>query len=560
MTANDLIAAFETLADAPDGVKRLRELVLQLAVRGKLVPQNLGDEPAQELLRRVVSERSAAGGRASKGGSVAPNDIPFEVPTTWAWVRFGDIFECRLGKMLDKAKNRGSLHPYLRNANVRWGSFDLSDVLQMRLEEHEVPDVSVRKGDLVICEGGEPGRSAVWESEAPFVIQKALHRARPYLVDSRYYQVHLRVDCASGRIAELFTGATIMHFTGQVLDRHIVTLPPLAEQHRIVARVDELMDLLDRLEAARTARDDVRRAARDAALAALRDAEDSDAVEAAWGRIAGQMDALFAEPEDVGPLRQAIREVAIHGRLVAQDPHDEPARKLMERIEAIRELSIRRKAIRRRDIQPPVARSEVFGIPPAWEWARLDHLILTLGDGPHFSPPYVGEAVGVPFLSTRNITADGFRLDDMKYVTPEHHAEFSKKVRPETGDVIYTKGGTTGIALVNDLSFEFSVWVHLAVLKVPQDEVYPRYLALALNSPHCYRQSQAFTHGIGNKDLGLTRMVKITVPVPPLPEQHRIVAKVDALTAICDALEARLTTTRDLHAQFAAAAVHHLDV
>ena len=256
MTANDLIAAFETLADAPDGVKRLRELVLQLAVRGKLVPQDLGDEPAQKLIRHVASERAAVGGRASKGGSVAPDEIPFEVPTTWAWVRFGDIFECRLGKMLDKAKNRGSLHPYLRNANVRWGSFDLSDVLQMRLEEHEVPDVTVRKGDLVICEGGAPGRSAVWESEAPFVIQKALHRARPYLVDSRYYQVHLRVDCASGRVAELFTGATIMHFTGQVLDRHTVTLPPLAEQHRIVARVDELMGLLDALEARlTTARD-----------------------------------------------------------------------------------------------------------------------------------------------------------------------------------------------------------------------------------------------------------------------------------------------------------------
>ena len=246
----------DALFAEPEDVGPLRQAVLGLAVRGRLVPQDSRDESAKAFSRRVVAERTRVGGRASKGGSVASHEIPFEVPQTWTWVRFGDIFECRLGKMLDKAKNRGSLHPYLRNANVRWGSFDLSDVLQMRLEEHEVPDVTVRRGDLVICEGGEPGRASVWESEEPFVIQKALHRARPYLVDARYYQIHLRVDCASGRVAELFTGATIQHFTGQVLDKHTVTLPPLPEQHRIVAKVDALMAICDALEARlTTARD-----------------------------------------------------------------------------------------------------------------------------------------------------------------------------------------------------------------------------------------------------------------------------------------------------------------
>jgi type I restriction enzyme S subunit len=133
----------------------------------------------------------------------------------------------------------------------------------------------------------------------------------------------------------------------------------------------------------------------------------------------------------------------------------------------------------------------------------------------------------------------------LKYVSRADHDDFCKRVRPQKGDIIYTKGGTTGIAKVNDLDFEFSVWVHLAVLRIEKEELNPRYVELALNSPHCYEQSQRYTRGISNFDLGLTRMIKITVPLPPLEEQRRIVAKVDELMALCDQLEARLSSGED---------------
>ena len=147
----------------------------------------------------------------------------------------------------------------------------------------------------------------------------------------------------------------------------------------------------------------------------------------------------------------------------------------------------------------------------------------------------------------------------MKYVSQADHESFCKRIRPEPGDVLYTKGGTTGIAIVNDLNFEFSVWVHIAVLKVAKRELDPHYVAAALNSPHCYSQSQELTHGIGNKDLGLTRMVLITVPVPPLAEQHRIVARVDELMGLLERLEGRITTAKTTLGIFASAAAHHLD-
>jgi type I restriction enzyme S subunit len=142
------------------------------------------------------------------------------------------------------------------------------------------------------------------------------------------------------------------------------------------------------------------------------------------------------------------------------------------------------------------------------------------------------------------VKVDGFDLKHVKYISREDHETFAKRIRPERGDIIYTKGGTTGIARVNDLPFEFGVWVHLAVLKIAKEYLYPNYVAMTLNSPYCYAQSQLYTQGTSNFDLGLTRMVKIRIPLPPLAEQRRIVAKVEELLALCDRLEAQLTTAQ----------------
>ncbi|MGI5493220.1 restriction endonuclease subunit S [Microtetraspora malaysiensis] len=173
-------------------------------------------------------------------------------------------------------------------------------------------------------------------------------------------------------------------------------------------------------------------------------------------------------------------------------------------------------------------------LPEGWAPLRLRRVIRGLADGPHFSPNYVDE--GVMFLSARNIRVDGWSLDDAKFVSEEDYLEFSKRVVPEPGDVLYTKGGTTGIARVVDLDFPFQVWVHVAVLKVRQDLVDSAFLAYALNSPPCYDQSQLFTRGATNNDLGLTRMVNIVLPVPPLEQQRQIIADLDQQTAKIDTL------------------------
>jgi len=151
--------------------------------------------------------------------------------------------------MLDASKNKGEFVPYLRNINVRWRKFELTDVLKMRVEPHELPKISVKKGDLVICEGGEPGRAAIWNEEGEFVIQKALHRFRSGAdVLPEYVLLCLEHDYFSGRLSRYFTGATIKHLTGRSLSEYAIPLPPVAEQGRIINRVDELVSRCVQLE------------------------------------------------------------------------------------------------------------------------------------------------------------------------------------------------------------------------------------------------------------------------------------------------------------------------
>lgn len=159
---------------------------------------------------------------------------------------FGMIMTSCLGKMLDKAKNQGKPRRYLRNINVRWFGFDLSDVQEMRVADDEVERYSIRKGDLVVCEGGEPGRCAIWSDEETVCFQKALHRIRFNTAsDPRFYMYYLWMLAKSGMLSAYYTGTGIKHLTGESLKKLPVPVPSLSEQERIVARIEELFSELD---------------------------------------------------------------------------------------------------------------------------------------------------------------------------------------------------------------------------------------------------------------------------------------------------------------------------
>lgn len=180
---------------------------------------------------------------------------------------------------------------------------------------------------------------------------------------------------------------------------------------------------------------------------------------------------------------------------------------------------------------------KLSGLPQSWCWVELGHLTWSVKDGPHYSPKY--SESGIPFISGGNIRPEGIDFDSAKYISKELHEELSQRCKPELGDVLYTKGGTTGISRVNTYDFEFNVWVHVAVLKITASTL-PFYLQQALNSPFCYQQSQSFTHGVGNQDLGLTRMVNIRLPLCSVDEQAELVKRLEAKLSTLNHLENQL--------------------
>jgi type I restriction enzyme S subunit len=257
-----LDAAEEALKRAKTNLLRYRQSVLQAAVTGELTREwreaHAGQiEPASVLLERIRAERRAKweddllarGKDPSKVKYEEPAELDTstlpELPEGWVWVKLDQISDHRLGKMLDKEKNKGTSRPYLRNANVRWFSFNMDDIHQIRVTDEELDNISAITGDLIVCEGGEPGRCAVWKDSTPVVLQKALHRVRfQYSEIASFLAISLMNDSINGRLDMYFTGSTIKHLTGESLANYCFTFPPNKEQIEIVSKFEEIFSII----------------------------------------------------------------------------------------------------------------------------------------------------------------------------------------------------------------------------------------------------------------------------------------------------------------------------
>ena len=514
--------------------QQLKNSILQMAVQGKLVPQDPNDEPASVLLERIRAEkerlikekkikREKNPSVIFKGTDNTPyekigdevrslvDEVPFDIPDSWEWVTLQTIATSSLGKTLDKAKNKGNLKPYLCSINVYWDGIDLTTVKEARLEENELPKYLLRPGDLLICEGGDVGRSAVWESTQEMYYQNALHRVRFYGgINPHYFQ--LLLECYKGnQILDAYSkGMTIKHLVQTALNTIVFPLPPLSEQNRIVDAVNRLLPYLH-----------------------------------SYDRAEQKLSALNTGfPE---ALKKSILQEAVQGKLVSQDPSDESAEALLERIRVEKQRLIKEGKIKkdkhesvifRRDnshyekldgVERCIDEELPFEIPGNWCWARLGSISSYAETKQKINAANADSDIWG--LDLEDIEKGG-RLIERKTVG-ERKAIGDKTVFSK-GDILYSKLRPYLLKIL--VAPECGICTPEIVPFQMYGGIVSEYIVNYLRSPYVDNLINSITYGVKMPRVGTETMTTLFVPIPPLAEQQRIVQRIEELLPLVKGL------------------------
>jgi type I restriction enzyme S subunit len=551
MNAERLLEHYEKIADAPDAIARLRRFVLDLAVRGKLVPQDQNDEPASELLKRIATEKArllkaGAIGRQNPLPPLVHEEILFGLPKGWALVRLGDISEFVTSGSRDWAKyysTNGAIFVRMGNLSKDHYHLRLDQIQRVRPPaDGEGTRTRLEAGDILISITGDVGMLGLIPDgfgEAYINQHTAMVRPMPEM-KGHYLPELFRSPFAQDQFNEPQRGIK-NSFRLTDVTQFVVPLPPLAEQRRIVSKVDELMGLCDRLEAARGNREALRDRLAAASLARL-NTPDPEAFQADARFALDALPALTTRPDQIKQLRQTILNLAVRGKLVPQDPNDEPASELLKRIA---------KEIPASKARDPKAEPPPSNAPRGWVWTHLGRLVAHSDAG--WSPktrdlPRSGDEWGI--LKVSAVSWDKFRAWENKQVLPGTQPRLQAEVKQ--GDFLISRANTAELiaraVLVDEPPFKLMMSDKIVRLRLSAD-INHRFVWIVNNyadfaREHYVRHASGVSPSM--KNVSRDVILSLPFPLPPLAEQHRIVAKVDVLMALCDRLETSLTAAADI--------------
>ena len=453
------------------------------------------------------------------------DDIPFAVPGGWAWASLSEIANIYTGNSInenEKNKKYSNVSDglfYIATKDIDFeGVINYENGIKIPFSESKFK-IAPAQSSLICIEGGSAGRKIGFINKEVCFVNKlcCLHCE---FIDNLYLFYYLRsstfIDFFNVNKSGLIGGVSL-----NLLKRIPLPLPPLIEQHRIVTAIETIFTQIDILE---TNKADLQTAAKQA--------------------------------------KSKILDLAIRGKLVPQDPADEPAFVMLERLRAEKEAKIAAGEIKRGKNDSYIYKNSTdncyyqkyadgceenlsdeipFDVPDGWAWCRLPNLCkIPITDGTHQTPTYSDKENGIPFLSSKDVTSRKIDWSKIKYITKELHEELQKRIQPCRNDILLAKNGTTGVAALVDTDKIFDIYVTLAVLR-PAEVVHPNYLHYVINSPFCKKQFNGHLTGIGVPNLHLNDICKTIIPLPPLSEQQRIVTKIEELFAQLDCITTTLT-------------------
>ena len=521
------------------GIKKLRELILELAVRGKLVPQDPNDEPASELLKRIAVEKAelVKQGKIKKQKplpEISEDEKPYELPEWWEWVRLGNVGVCSTGKTPSTSVSshfNGNI-PFVGPGQItQCGEITQAD--KFLSEDGMLNSTEANNGDIfTVCIGGSIGKSAVVSERVAF--NQQINSIKPVLVDSKYIYFSISTTLFISSMVTASTGSATPIINRSKWESLLIPCAPVAEQHSIVAKVNELMALCDQLEQQSLISLEAHQQLVETLLATLVDSQHAEDLTENWARISQHFDTLFTTEASIDALKQTILQLAVMGKLVPQDPNDEPASELLKRIEQEKALLVKEGKIKKQKPLPPINDEEKpFELPKGWEWCRLGHCIHLIS-GQHLKPNEYTENIiegAIPYIT------GPAEFGDLNPTYSKFTIE--KRAVAEPKDILVTCKGA-GLGKLNVVNVEIAISRQLMAIRTVRANC--DYFKLLLSSMYDYFQGK----GVGIAIPGISRedVIEPVISLPPLNEQERIVSRVNALFGTCDHLKSRLKSAQ----------------
>ena len=491
--------------------QQLRNSILQLAIQGKLVEQRSEEGTAEELYQKIQAEKK----RLIKEGKIKKEkalpemeekEIPFELPESWKWVRWGEIVNIVSARRVHQADWKKEGVPFFRAREIAKlasdGYVDNELFISQELFDEFSKTGIPQPGDLMVTAVGTLGKVYIVKSNDRFYYKDASVICFENFAHlcSKFLKFIMQSEMMNKQIKSNSSGTTVATLTMVRMAKYLMPLPPLAEQKRIVAKLEELMPLVDRYEEA-------------------------------WTKLE-----VFNVRFPMN-MQKSLLKMAMEGKLVEQRPEEGTGEELYQQVQEEKKRLIKEgKSKKDKKLFLDIEEKEIpFDIPENWKWTNLGRLLRKLTDGTHKTPKYTTS--GVKFVSVKDMSNGVLSLKNTKFISEEEHQELYSRCDPEYGDMLLSKVGTTGVPAIVDTHEPFSLFVSVALLKYNHDFIDEKFFYYLLKSPLVQSQASEKTRGMANKNWVLDKIANTLVVLPPLAEQKRIVAKLEELLPLCERLK-----------------------
>lgn len=484
--------------------QELKNSILQLAIQGKLVEQRPEEGTAEELFAQIQEEKQQliAEKKIKKEKplpEITEDEKPFDIPESWKWVRLGDITSKLTDGSHNPPPNTGSGYPVISAKNVKSGLITFENVDRFTDNEgfeKENPRTNIIKGDIIMgIIGGSIGNVAIYTHDIKVIAQRSIAIMR-FLISTDFSRILLESPLIQNKLTISTSGSAQGGVYLGTLKNLAIPLPPLAEQKRIVAKIEELLPYIDRYEQA-------------------------------WGKLE-QFNSRF--PED---MKKSLLQYAIQGKLVEQRPEDGTAEELFTQIHEEKQRLIAEKKIKKEKPLPEITEDDKpFDIPESWKWVRFSDVI-DVRDGTHDTPKYVLK--GIPLVTSKNLVSGKIDFDTAKLISEEDAATINMRSEVNTGDILFAMIGTIGNPVLVKKDREFCI-KNMALFKPIDNHLFDMsYLLLFLQKEQ--EQMKKSASGGVQSFVSLKFLRNYLLPLPPLAEQKRIVEKLEQLLPLCERLK-----------------------